>query len=135
MAAIRSVDTRPELALRRGMWAAGLRGWRCHPAALPGRPDVVFGGRAMVAIFVDGRFWHGHPHYFTHGRSGAYWDEKITRTQERDRRADERLRAAGWLVLRFWDLQVEGDLDGCVATIASAVDKRRQTTANERREL
>lgn len=132
MAAIRSKDTGPELAFRRALWAAGLRGWRCHLAALAGKPDVSFGGRVKVAVFIDGRFWHGHPDYFTPGRSGPYWDAKIARTQERDRYADERLRTAGWLVLRFWDLDIERELDGCVAAVAAAVSRRRQAASNER---
>ena len=78
--------------LRRGLWAAGLGGWRCNRKPLPGRPDIAF-GRARVAVFVDGRFWHGHPDYFTFGKSGAYWDTKIARTQERDRVANEALLA------------------------------------------
>jgi DNA mismatch endonuclease (patch repair protein) len=70
---------------------------------------------------VDGRFWHGHPDYFTPGKSGAYWDAKIARTKERDRLANEALTAAGWTVLRFWDFEVENDLGVCVERVRSAI--------------
>jgi DNA mismatch endonuclease, patch repair protein len=120
MARIRSKDTKPEVALRQALWSVGLRGWRCHPRSVPGKPDVAF-TRARVAVFVDGRFWHGHPDYFTFGKSGDYWDAKIARTQERDRLANEALRKTGWCVLRFWDFEVEADLDRCVARVRSAV--------------
>lgn len=123
MARIRSKDTKPELALRRALFASGLRGWRCHAKHVPGKPDVAF-TRRKVAVFVDGRFWHGHPDYFTPGKSGAYWDAKIARTQERDRIANERLLADGWTVLRFWDLDVENDLAGCVERVAQALAQR-----------
>jgi DNA mismatch endonuclease (patch repair protein) len=125
MARIRSKDTKPELALRRGLWAAGVRGWRCHSKRLPGKPDLAF-GRANVAVFVDGRFWHGHPDYFTFGKSGPYWDAKIARTQERDRKADAALACAGWVVLRFWDFEVEERLESCVSAVVEAVDEGRR---------
>lgn len=120
MARIRSKDTRPELLLRRALWAEGVRGWRLHPKALPGRPDLAF-TRSRVAVFVDGRFWHGHPDFFTPGKSGEYWDAKITRTQERDRAANDALASAGWTVLRFWDFEVERELDWCVHRVAEAL--------------
>src|SRR5438105_533833 len=31
MARVKTRNTAPELALRRALWAAGLRGWRVHP--------------------------------------------------------------------------------------------------------
>jgi DNA mismatch endonuclease (patch repair protein) len=120
MSRIRAKDTQPELALRRALHAAGCRGWRCHPKKVPGRPDVAF-TRRRVAVFVDGRFWHGHPDYFTFGKSGEYWDRKIARTQERDRLANEALREKGWTVLRFWDFEVEEDLATCVDRVLAAL--------------
>ena len=76
MSRIRARNTGPELALRRALAAGGLRGWRCHVRWLPGRPDIAF-TRWKVALFVDGCFWHGHPDFFTPGKSGGYWDAKI----------------------------------------------------------
>lgn len=124
MARIRSKDTKPERTLRSALFAAGIRGWRCHPKDVPGKPDVAF-VKHRVAVFVDGRFWHGHPDYFTFGKSGAYWDEKIARTQERDRLANEALETAGWLVVRFWDFEVEQDLEGCVEEVMAVLQEAR----------
>jgi DNA mismatch endonuclease (patch repair protein) len=132
MSRIRSKDTKPELALRRALFAAGVRGWRCHPKTVPGKPDLAF-TRARVAVFVDGRFWHGHPDYFTFGKSGAYWDAKIERTQERDRLANEALARAGWTVVRFWDFEVEKDLSSCVGRVVDAVAAGRSTSAPQTR--
>jgi DNA mismatch endonuclease (patch repair protein) len=120
MARIRSRDTKPELALRRALWAEGIRGWRVHARALPGKPDLAF-TRRRVAVFVDGCFWHGHPDFFTPGKSGAYWDAKIERTKERDRLANEALHAAGWTVIRLWDFEIEDDLAGSVACVVAAL--------------
>lgn len=120
MAAIRAKDTKPELAVRRALHAAGIRGWRCHARGIPGKPDVAF-TRWKVAVFIDGAFWHGHPHHFTFGKSGGYWDAKIARTQERDRLANSALRDAGWTVLRFWDFEVGDDLEGCTQVVLDAL--------------
>ena len=57
MAAVRGKNTQPELALRKLLFARGLR-YRLHDRRLPGCPDVVFPG-ARLAVFVDGDFWHG----------------------------------------------------------------------------
>jgi DNA mismatch endonuclease (patch repair protein) len=121
MARIRSKNTKPELALRRALWAAGVRGWRIHPKGVPGKPDLAF-IRWRVAVFVDGRFWHGHPDFFTPGKSGAYWDAKISRTQERDRIANETLVSAGWTVHRFWDFEVEDQLGDCVQKVQASLE-------------
>lgn len=124
MARIRSRDTKPELLLRRALFAVGIRGWRCHLRMLPGKPDLAF-PRWKVAVFVDGCFWHGHPEFFTPGKSGAYWDTKIARTQERDRLANKALSAKGWDVLRFWDFEVEQDIASCVAQVQEALTRAR----------
>lgn len=128
MSRIRSRDTKPELALRRALHARGVRGWRCHAKHLPGKPDLAF-TRWRVAVFVDGRFWHGHPDFFTQGKSGAYWDAKIARTKERDEQANEALTAAGWAVVRLWDFEIEQQLDDCVDTIVAALARARSLVA------
>lgn len=113
MRAIRRRDTKPELRLRKALWAAGIRGYRCDARGLPGRPDVAF-TRWKVAIFVDGTFWHGHPSAFPREGLSDYWTTKIRGNMERDRATDRALAAAGWRVLRLWDSQVRRDLNGCV---------------------
>lgn len=121
MAAIRSRDTKPELALRAALRRAGLTGYRLHRKDLPGRPDLAFVGW-KVAVFVDGVFWHGHPdHWNPAEASSDYWREKIARNMLRDRMSDERLCAMGWTVVRVWDVEVQDDLDGCVEQVLGAL--------------
>lgn len=124
MSQVRGRDTGPELLLRRALFAVGLRGWRCHRRDLPGKPDVAF-GRARLAVFVDGGFWHGHPSKYWPGRSGDYWDAKIKRNQARDRRVDSELAEAGWQVLRLWDFEVEADPISAAQRVASALQALR----------
>lgn len=120
MAAIRSRNTKPEIALRKALWAAGVRGWRCHYSKAPGSPDLAW-PRRKVAVFVDGALWHGHPSRYKPGRSGAYWDEKIARNVERDRQNDRDLEALGWQVVRIWDFEVMKNVDAAVLKVREAL--------------
>jgi DNA mismatch endonuclease (patch repair protein) len=108
MASIRSSDTKPEIRLRRALWAAGARGWRCHWRAPGGRIDIAF-TRWKVAVLVDGSFWHGHPSKWRPGRWTGYWDAKIKRNIARDAEQNRALQDAGWVVLRIWDFEIEQD--------------------------
>jgi DNA mismatch endonuclease (patch repair protein) len=105
MRANKKRDTEPEVKLRRIVHRLGLRyrlGQRIF-ADPPVVPDMVF-GRAKVAVFVDGCFWHGCPLHGVQPRTNeGYWGPKIARNRERDRRIDEGLTAAGWMSVRIWE--------------------------------
>lgn len=120
MAAVKGKNTGPEMVLRKALYAAGVRGWRCHYRRVAGTPDIAW-PRRKVAVFVDGAFWHGHPSRHRPGRSGRYWDEKIARNVERDRAVDSELEEAGWSVVRVWDFEVKRDLPGTVAKVQAAL--------------
>ena len=103
----RKTDTRPELALRSALHGSGLRFRKDHTVKVDEgrtiRVDVVF-PRAKLAVFVDGCFWHRCPQHGTEPKSNTgYWGPKLDRNVERDRETDERLRRAGWEVLRIWE--------------------------------
>ena len=106
MRANRRVDTAPELALRSELHRLGLRFRKDLLLKLGAgrvRPDIVF-TRSKVAVFVDGCFWHLCPE---HGQipkaNRAYWEPKLVRNVERDRRNDATLIEDGWRVLRFFE--------------------------------
>lgn len=80
----------------------GLTGWRRH-VRLPGRPDFIFRDR-LVAVFVDGCFWHRCPRCNWIPTSNTdYWRTKFATNQARDREANRALRRAGWTVIRIWE--------------------------------
>ncbi len=54
MASIRSVDTRPEMIVRRYLFSKGFR-YRLHCRNLPGCPDLVL-RRHRACVFVNGCF-------------------------------------------------------------------------------
>lgn len=98
-------DTRPELAIRRRVHAAGLRYRVCaRPlAGLRRTADLVF-SRIKVTVFVDGCFWHGCPEHHTKAATNAdYWAEKVRVNRERDADTDARLNEEGWRVVRVWE--------------------------------
>jgi DNA mismatch endonuclease, patch repair protein len=126
MSRIRAKHTRPEVALRRALSSRHVRGYRLR-TTLPGRPDLVF-GRAKVAIFIDGCFWHGCPecsdgHLPKSNR--VYWVKKIKGNRARDVARTKELRRAGWLVLRIWEHSVLRQAAKYAAKIERIVVKRR----------
>lgn len=124
MAAIKSKNTKPEVALRKVLRAAGATGYRLHRRDIPGRPDLAF-IRWNVAVFVDGVFWHGHPdHWSPETASSDYWRAKIARNIERDRTADAALAELGWGVVRVWDLEVKADPAACCRKVLDALTAR-----------
>ena len=101
-------DTKPELILRKELWKRGLR-YRKNYKSLDGKPDMIF-LRARIAVFVDGRMWHGYDweHQKSDFKSNCdFWIPKIERNMERDREVTVALIEQGWTVLRFWDFEVK----------------------------
>ncbi len=131
MKRVKTRDTAPEIVLRKALWAAGARGWRLHPKGVPGKPDIAWIGK-RVAVFVDGAFWHGHPDYYW-GQSGKFWDQKIERNRERDRRVGRELADAGWEVVRIWDFEVERDPARGVSRVLKALKKGNGTVSAQTR--
>jgi DNA mismatch endonuclease, patch repair protein len=130
----RRLDTRPELALRRLLHGRGLR-YRVDFALSIGgvktRPDIVF-SRQRVAVYVDGCFWHACPEHGNQPRANAgYWEAKLRRNVERDRRATQALEAAGWVVIRAWEHELPSDVAARVA-YAVRTPNRPSHTLDER---
>jgi len=121
MSRVRAKNTRPEMTLRRALWAAGLRGYRCHSRSVPGTPDLCWQGR-KVAVFVDSAWWHGHPSRWEPGRLSPAWDEKIAANKARDERVNAELAKKGWVVVRIWDFEL-------AKSVEAAVSRVRQTLA------
>jgi len=81
-------------------------GWRRHQR-LFGNPDFIF-PREMLALFVDGCFWHGCPKHGTQPESNSvFWKKKLTRNKIRDRLVNRTLQKNGWTVLRIWQHELK----------------------------
>lgn len=108
MSAIRSKDTKPELYLRKLLFAKGYR-YRLHAAYIPGKPDL-FLRKYNTAIFVHGCFWHRHKgcrYCSTPGSNKEYWDKKFARNMERDAEVQKQLEEAGIRCLVVWECAIK----------------------------
>lgn len=136
MAGVRQTGTDAEMALRQAMHRLGLR-YRVDYEVLrkPRRvADVAFPAR-RVAVFVDGCFWHGCPEHATWPKQNAdFWRQKIEANRQRDADTNDRLRAVGWTVLRFWSHESPSEAARTVAKVVAAADKKlhANSRANEK---
>lgn len=119
-------DTKPELLLRKELWRRGLR-YRKNYKELYGKPDIVFLG-ARIAVFVDGKMWHGYDweHQKDDFKSRRdYWIPKIERNIEHDYEVTQELISLDWLVMRFWDFEIKNNLQECADKIERAYNNRK----------
>lgn len=108
MSRVRSKNTKPELLVRKYLFAHGLR-FRLHSKNLPGKPDIVL-PKYRTIILVNGCFWHGHTYckYAALPRTNVdWWSQKIICTVERDQRNRDALEAEGWRVFTIWDCELK----------------------------
>ena len=108
MSRVRGKNTRPEMLLRHGLHARGLR-YRLHPKDVPGKPDMVL-PRHKAVVLINGCFWHGHDCVLFKWPATRpdFWRKKIERNRERDARTLDELRMAGWRVLVIWECALRG---------------------------
>jgi DNA mismatch endonuclease, patch repair protein len=125
MSRVRGRDTKPEMLVRRGLHARGLR-YRLHDRKLPGRPDLVF-PKYRTALFVHGCFWHAHSCALSKlpATRQDFWKKKLEGNAARDRRAIDALRSDGWRVLVIWECALRGPerriSDDVIAAVASSI--------------
>lgn len=108
MSRIKCRDTKPELLVRKSLFARGLR-FRVNVTKLPGKPDIVL-PKYRTVVFINGCFWHGHPdcRYATVPKSNVeFWQTKINRNRSRDAEVEAKLTALGWRVIRVWECDLK----------------------------
>lgn len=109
MSQIRSKDTKPELLVRKFLFANGLR-YRLHDKKLPGKPDIVL-PKLRIAVFVHGCFWHGHENckYFVVPKTRTdWWLQKINRNKQLDEENILKLKHEGWKVFSIFECDLKG---------------------------
>lgn len=85
MSAIRSKNTKPEIYLRKLLFAEGYR-YRIAEKSIPGHPDM-FLRKYNTAIFVHGCFWHRHQgckYAYTPKSRVEFWQKKFDDNVRRD---------------------------------------------------
>ncbi|WP_424004185.1 very short patch repair endonuclease [Maribacter sp. IgM3_T14_3] len=115
MSKIKGKNTKPELAFRKALYAAGYR-YRIDYKNLIGKPDIAL-PKYKTVIFIDGEYWHGKnweerkPNVKT---NREFWIAKIERNIQRDHEVNEELKNLGYTVFRFWETDIKKNLEECL---------------------
>lgn len=108
MSHIKGKNTKPEILVRRFLFAKGFR-YRLHCKDLPGKPDVVL-PKYKTVIFINGCFWHGHQNckYASIPETNSeFWQAKILGNIERDKANYSQLQKQGWRIIEIWQCQLK----------------------------
>ena len=125
MQAVRNKDSKIEKILRQELWKRGLR-YRKNVKNVFGHPDIAFIGK-KVAVFCDSEFWHGYNWEERQNDIKSrrdFWIPKIERNILRDIEVNKRLKADGWIVLRFWGNEIKKNAAQCADLIEKAVHSK-----------
>ena len=107
MARVRYRNSRPELFVRKLVFALGYR-YRLHAKDLPGHPDMAF-RKLRKIIFVHGCFWHRHAACALARLPKSrldFWLSKLEGNRKRDEKNKRALLRDGWRVLTIWECQL-----------------------------
>src|SRR5450759_2655423 len=100
MSQIKGKNTKPEIMIRKFLFAKGFR-FILNDKKLPGKPDIVL-TKYKTVIFVNGCFWHGHDEckYFVVPKTRTeWWISKIVQNKKSDSENYVRLTVLGWKVI------------------------------------
>ena len=108
MSAIKSKNTKPEIAVRKLLHSMGYR-FRLHRKDLPGSPDIVL-PKYKTVIFVHGCFWHRHKnckYASTPKTRQEFWEAKFRENINRDKLNQENLSSKGWKIIIVWECEIK----------------------------
>ena len=120
MSSIAGKETQPEILVRKHLFLRGFR-FRKNVSSLPGHPDVVL-PKYNAVIFVHGCFWHCHDGCNKSklpSTQTKFWQNKISRTIQRDNEKQDELAGLGWRVAIIWqcDLNNKKLIDSTIAAL------------------
>jgi DNA mismatch endonuclease (patch repair protein) len=99
-------DTSIEVKLQNGLVDANIFFFVHYP--IFGQPDLFVPSK--IAIFSDGKYWHNYP-------DGT----------NRDKLVNETLTSQGYIVLRFWEHEINNNLEGCIEKILAVIKSQKNT--------
>ena len=107
MSKISGTETKPEILVRKYLFANGFR-FRKNDKQYPGKPDIVL-PKYKTVIFVHGCYWHGHncPAGKLPETNKDFWREKINGNIERDKKNKLELEKQGWYVITVWQCELK----------------------------
>jgi len=114
MSRIRSKGTKIELMMKKALEESGLKFY--YQPKMFGKPDFLI--EPNIAVFCDSSFWHGRRWTRLKPQlKRGYWQEHIDNNRKRDRLVNQTLRKEGYVVLRFWDEDIEKHIGKCLQKI------------------
>ena len=111
MSRITAKDTKPEVKVRKYLFAQGFR-YRKNDKRYPGHPDIVL-PKYKTMIFVNGCFWHMHEgcsDFSLPQSNTAFWENKLLYNRARDEKIQTELKKSGWNVIIIWTCEIKGHL-------------------------
>lgn len=108
MSRIKGKNTKPEILIRKFLFANGFR-YRLNDKKLPGKPDIVL-PKYKTVIFINGCFWHGHDEcsYFVVPKTRTeWWLNKISGNKKNDNKNKTLLETTGWQVIAIYECQLK----------------------------
>jgi len=128
MSRIKGKDTRPEIMVRRWLWAKGYR-YRLHPKHVHGKPDLVFFS-SKKAVFINGCFWHMHNcKYFNWPATNSdFWKEKILNNVDRDQMNYQDLNADGWKYSIIWECELKLNFQKTMNTLIDFLKEKQKSS-------
>ena len=118
MSKIKGKDTKIEIKVRYWLFHKGIR-YRKNCKNILGRPDIAI-KKYKIAIFVHGCFWHGHENckYYRIPKSNIeFWQSKIEKNRERDKKIIECLENEGWQVFVIWGCMLKEGFEGVMESL------------------
>ncbi|WP_461820944.1 very short patch repair endonuclease [Blautia stercoris] len=124
MRSIKGKDTSIEMILRKALWKKGYH-YRKNYKNLSGTPDIAL-TKYKIAIFCDGEFFHGKDWEILkprleRGKNSDFLVTKISRNRERDEEINKKLLFMGWIVIRFWGMDIKKNTDEYIRVIEETI--------------
>lgn len=126
MSKIKGKNTKPEITFRKELYKLGIR-YRVDYKKLPGRPDISNKSKKIV-VFIDGEFWHGYNWEEKKKKiksNREFWIPKIERNIQRDNENNEKLKNLGYHVFRFWEHDIQKNLQDCILKVTQYLDHQK----------
>ena len=117
------VFTRPHRKLKESIKRSGLNGFLTERPVLGFMVDEV-NYNIKIAVEVDGCYWHGCS---THGVLNPI--AAVGKRIKKDKKEKYVLERDGWLLLRFWEHEINEDMSGVISRLRRAVNERLHTVS------
>jgi DNA mismatch endonuclease (patch repair protein) len=114
-------DTKIEVMLQEELSNRGYGYYKHYP--IIGQPDIAFPDK-RIAIFCDGDYYHACPDKYK--ANDTICRKKAAQIWEKDKRISNELKQKKWLVIRYWEHEINANLDAIVDEIEDIIFTREE---------